>query len=64
MPKLSLANNGSCVEYDGPAAAERLHTCFAQQRLEETVTALVIFSFPNIWSNNTFDMGFSFCLTT
>ena len=46
MPKLSLANNGSCVEYDGPAAAERLHTCFAQQRLEETVTALVIFFFP------------------
>ena len=45
MPKLLLANNGSCVEYNGPAAAERLHTCFAQQRLEETVTALVFF-FP------------------
>ena len=42
MRKLSLANNGSCVEYDGPAAAERLHTCFAQERLEETVTILVM----------------------
>jgi hypothetical protein len=42
MRKLSLANNGSCVEYNGPAAAERLHTCFAQERLEETVTILVM----------------------
>ena len=42
MRMLSLANNGSCVEYNGPAAAERLHTCFAQERLEETVTILVM----------------------